>query len=302
MDYNFEICKNCSARAGELRYRLREVNLWVCSECGSHYIDYLDPIESIEPTVRPDALTEEGRAYFENIQHSNSQRSLNHVEWVRQHRNLDRLQVLDVGCGGGMFLSLLRKAGAETCGVELDDSAVQYARENSDPNVHKYPVEHDFWQSRHRERFDVVTFWDVVEHVNFPLESLRSATRLLKPGGLLFIDTPCRETFYHRFGSLTYRLSRGRYPTFLNMMYSSAPFAHKQILGREDLERMLDRIGLEIINFKKIHELSCPCDHYLKKLFRSRTVATISQPFARTFLAVIRIRNKMVVVAKKSTA
>jgi len=70
-------------------------------------------------------------------------------------------------------------------------------------------------------RAAAVTLWDVIEHVNYPFEALQSAANVLKQGGFLLIDTPCRDSFYHQFGAFTYEITGGKLPTFLNAMYSS---------------------------------------------------------------------------------
>jgi 2-polyprenyl-6-hydroxyphenyl methylase/3-demethylubiquinone-9 3-methyltransferase len=299
MAYDFAICKVCTAEAGRLTYRLEHLNLWVCSRCGAHYVDHLDPVETMDPTVSPDAPDAQSANYFETIQHYNYERTLSHVEMIRSRCELEGLRVLDVGCGGGLFLSLLADGGADVCGSDLSDPAVRYARTKYGLTVHKYPVEHPFWQESYGERFDVITLWDVLEHVNFPRDFLRAAGNLLRPGGWMFIDTPCRESFYHRFGSMTYRASMGRFPTFLNVIYSNVPFGHKQILSAGELRGLLDRVGFETIELNMIHELSLPYTHYLKMMSRSKVLVSLAHPLVKILFSVLRIRNKMVAVGIK---
>ncbi|HQV95316.1 MAG TPA: class I SAM-dependent methyltransferase, partial [Anaerolineales bacterium] len=166
--------------------------------------------------------------------------------------------------------------------------------------IDKHPIESDHWQSGYATYFDAVTLWDVIEHVNYPLQTLQSVANVLKEGGVLLIDTPCRDSFYHRFGELTYRFSGGRFPTFLNAMYSSHLFGHKQIFSTDEMKQLFESVGFEVVDLHKFHELSFPYEFYLKKLFKSQGLVNLVLPFVRIFFKVFKIRNKMLVVGKKT--
>ena len=131
------------------------------------------------------------------------------------------------------------------------------------------------------------------------LELLRSATRLLRPGGLLLIDTPCRDALFHRLGSLTYRTSLGRFPTFLDSLYFNTVLGHKQILSTGDMEALFDRVGLKVIELRKMHELSMPHEAYLTRMLRSESLARVLGPVTRTLFRVLKIRNKMLAIGEK---
>ena len=301
MDYNFKICKLCHKPAGELRYHLRNAEVYVCNECGFHYTNSLDSLNKVQPEVDINALTPEIENYIETQLQSNVERSEQHVSLLKEQLPLHNRRVLDIGCGGGMFLAKAREAGADTYGIELDDARVHYARTVHNLNVVKYPIEHDYWQIEYKEYFDAITLWDVIEHVNFPIDTLKSAMHLLKPGGVLALDTPRRDSFYHQTGTLTYQLSSGRFPTFLNALYSNHAFGHKQIISKQEMTNLFTYANLEIVKQQTIHELTFPYQFYLKKLLRSDLLAQITEPLAIGFFKLFKIRNKMIVVGKRST-
>jgi 2-polyprenyl-6-hydroxyphenyl methylase/3-demethylubiquinone-9 3-methyltransferase len=208
--------------------------------------------------------------------------------------------VLDIGCGGGLFLFLLKREGAQVLGIELSDSRAHYAATKHALEIHKRPIESDFWQTGYKNYFDAVTLWDVIEHVNYPVQTLQCAANVLKPGGLLLIDTPCRDSLYHQVGEVTYRLSGGRFPTFLNAMYSSHLFGHKQIFSTTEMKDIFTSSGLEVVELQKFHELSFPYEFYLKKLLRSQALVKASLPAVTAFFWLFKIRNKMLVIGRKS--
>ena len=296
---NIDALKQHPAQRAHLRYKLKYANVYV-SRGGYHFTDYLDPIHEISPEIDPSQLTKEESAYIETQLQANAQRFRHQVDVLRKHLPLENAKVLDIGCGGGLFLSLLKREGARTVGIELSDSRAQYAASKHDLEIHKHPIESDFWQRGYKDYFDAVTLWDVIEHVNYPFQTLQSAVNVLKRGGLLLIDTPCRDSFYHQMGELTYRLSGGRFPTFLNAMYSSHLFGHKQIFSTSEMKELFRSCGLEVIELQKFHELSFPYEFYLSKLLRSERLVKLSLPVVKTFFRLFKIRNKMLVVGRKN--
>lgn len=292
---NFDKLKHQTS--GAPAYKLSHANVFI-SPGGFHYIDHLDPTEEISPEIDGSSLTNEEIIYIETALQSNPERIENQVQAVKRHAALQTSRVLDIGCGGGLFLSRMKDAGADCVGIELSDTRAYYARIKHGLEIFKRPIEDVFWKNQHGT-FDVVTLWDVIEHVNYPLASVHSAAQMLKQGGILLIDTPCRDAFYHRFGEFTYRISGGKFPTFLNAMYSAKPFGHKQILSLEEMRSIYESAGLDVLELKTFHELSFPYSFYLKKFLRSDALVKFLLPLVHIFFIIFPIRNKMLCIGRK---
>jgi 2-polyprenyl-3-methyl-5-hydroxy-6-metoxy-1,4-benzoquinol methylase len=123
------------------------------------------------------------------VSRSRSDLSERCVHWLRSllQFKLPPARVLEVGCAHGGFVAMLRQAGFDATGLELSPSIVQYARESFDVPVLTGPIED---QSLASGSLDVVVMMDVMEHLPDPLKTLNRCLDLLKPDGVLFIQTP----------------------------------------------------------------------------------------------------------------
>jgi SAM-dependent methyltransferase len=109
-----------------------------------------------------------------------------HVLTWLEHLLPLRGTVLDVGCGGGRFLSLCQAKGWRAIGVEPSRDATVHARRRGlEVHSQAWPV-----PEIADESVEVVSFINVLDHLPDPFEALREAFRVLKPGGLLYIRVP----------------------------------------------------------------------------------------------------------------
>jgi 2-polyprenyl-3-methyl-5-hydroxy-6-metoxy-1,4-benzoquinol methylase len=95
--------------------------------------------------------------------------------------------ILDIGCAQGFFLYNASRAGYTTKGIEISQDAATYAMEEFGLDVEAKPFEETRFPENH---FDVVTLWQVLEHVPYPLTVLEEVRRILKPDGLIVVSTP----------------------------------------------------------------------------------------------------------------
>jgi 2-polyprenyl-3-methyl-5-hydroxy-6-metoxy-1,4-benzoquinol methylase len=97
-------------------------------------------------------------------------------------------QLLDVGCFKGFFLYSAARRGWTATGTEVSRPAVEFARRQLGLNVEQGDLlELEQFGSG---RWDVITLFDVIEHLSHPDRYIQRAHRLLRPGGLLYLETP----------------------------------------------------------------------------------------------------------------
>jgi SAM-dependent methyltransferase len=102
-------------------------------------------------------------------------------------------KLLDIGCGTGNFLAAARDAGYGVTGIELDRNAARFAKERlSLQRVLPLTIS-EFAEQHEEERFDVVTFFEVLEHQAAPVEFLQKVKACVRPGGVIALSVPNRE-------------------------------------------------------------------------------------------------------------
>lgn len=125
-----------------------------------------------------------------------------HLRMLRKFRDdLTGLRVLDIGCSSGLFLAEARQAGMDAHGAELSPETAHFAAEHFG-----LPVHPGDWRDAGYApaSFDVITLFDVIEHLPDPMAELRAILPLLKPGGLLLQSTPDIDGLFPR---LSYKLA-----------------------------------------------------------------------------------------------
>ena len=303
-------CKICGTENTKIRYKLKYANVLVCKKCGFHYTNHLDD-ETRDEHVNLDEveISPYLNDYMVHMMQFNNKRFQNHVavsEEYLQKADASK-KILDVGCGGGLYLVMMREKGVDCYGIEPDLERLKFARDEEKlKNVFATTLQSDYWANNHKKSFDLVTMWDVIEHVNSPGEMLESSRELLKEGGFLLIDTPCRNSLYHRLGVILYTASFGFFRSLLSFMYSDHRFGHKQIFSRHNIRVLFEKHGFEVLKLEKIHEFSFPAKFYLKNLLKNHRTNVLERKRLVNFLAppvqlvmnMIRTKNKMIVVGK----
>ncbi|SEM25413.1 Methyltransferase domain-containing protein [Chryseobacterium taichungense] len=95
-------------------------------------------------------------------------------------------KVLDYGCGSGYGSHMLSEAAADVTGVDISKEAVDFAaQEYRSPNLNFKTI-----AELGNEKFDIITSFQVIEHVPDDKEYTSTLKQLLNPGGLLIISTP----------------------------------------------------------------------------------------------------------------
>ena len=157
--------------------------------------------------------------------------------WYLAHLAPDML-VLDVGCGNGRHTLRAARRGARVIGLDRDEAALAEARSLSQAAgaTATVFVRHDVERGlpARAVRFDAVLCLDLLEHIEARDQLLQEMRRVLRPGGVLLLGVPRRETSWKR------RLTRAG-------LCSYADPDHKTEYTERELEHELHRNGFAVV-------------------------------------------------------
>jgi 2-polyprenyl-3-methyl-5-hydroxy-6-metoxy-1,4-benzoquinol methylase len=151
-------------------------------------------------------------------------RAIQRSEWIA-YRGEARL--LDVGCGGGDFLVRMRNRGWRVEGLDIGREQCARVAEATGAVVHVGTLP---GAAVEPAAYDLVTFWQVLEHLHDPVATLRAARELLRPGGSIVASTPNFGSWSRqRFGATWVGLDPPRHlihytPETLQAVFEAAGF------------------------------------------------------------------------------
>ena len=235
-------CDICGSTNAEpvLKHDCPDGPLVRCQRCGLYYVDLSFSREFLRehPEAHADVASSYkrlvARRMCEDAELEALEDSIRKVYFSDRLRFLQKFSdrrgsVLDVGCGKGIFLELAKDAGFEPFGVELAAADAEAARRRIGSGV----VAQDFEEIGASDRlFDIVTLFHVIEHFRSPSSAMAKVRSLLKPGGLVIIETP-------RIDTVWFRLLGRRWRQFI--------FGHLFFFSRDTLADLLSKHGFAII-------------------------------------------------------
>jgi SAM-dependent methyltransferase len=238
------ICNLCGSAHSEVVYTLTDTLYKVpgefvlrrCTACGLMYLSPRPSPQKIGDYYPP--------AYSAHLRIATEDERFPLMRWMRNRKLVKRRRmierysqrvpghVLDVGCATGLFLHEMQLGGWQATGVEPSASAADYARQRFTLDIFQGLLSDAPLPAG---SFDVVTFWDVLEHTFSPLDDLKKAAQLTCPGGLVVITVPNWDSFDRRL--------------LRNFWIGLDCPRHLYVFTRPTLKDLLERASFEVIDW-----------------------------------------------------
>ncbi len=221
-----QLCDMCGGDANEPFAEKHGLEYLRCAECAFVFSNTTD----FDFAAFNEEIIEDLQAL-----HVGKRESPRHLKHYRQllkefepYRQSGRF--LEIGCSTGSFLSKVRDAGWQECGVEPVASSARYGIDQLGLNIHVGVLE---TAELAADSFDVVYSNAVVEHLSSPSEVIVDACRILRPGGLFYADTVNLDSYTWRFLGTRWKLFD--------------PRMHLSLFTPETLRLFCEKAGLEVI-------------------------------------------------------
>lgn len=201
-------------------------NIVECLKCGLVYMNPRDKdVSSLYKDVEDEyyfSSKEDRQATFE--------RDLIQLEETNGVTLTRRL--LDVGCSYGFFLDVAKKRGWDVYGTELSAKQYAFAVKNH-PKVYNLPLLECHFG---RNYFDVITLYDIIEHLPSPTLFLKQVNIILRPSGIIAITTPDLSSFPARI--------TGKY--WMNFVRMHLYYFHPR-----SITKLLEKCGFKVIKIMR---------------------------------------------------
>lgn len=144
----------------------------------------------------------------------------------------EKISILDVGCGNGAFLSSLDPKKFEKNGLDINSEGVEMSRRDN-INIYNKPIEAvDFGG----KKFDCITLWQVIEHLEDPVLIFENIHRILEDDGVVIFQAPNNDCLGLKYGKDYW-------------FHMDSP-RHLLIPNRKAIEYLCKKTGFEVIKTK----------------------------------------------------
>jgi 2-polyprenyl-3-methyl-5-hydroxy-6-metoxy-1,4-benzoquinol methylase len=178
-------CRLCGSGDLKFKYEINLSNILECNNCSFTQVNEI-PSEHDLLKLYGDSYFKKGKYIEDRAIRYEQKRRLN---WILKCRGKSNGRLLDVGCSTGDFISLAKNR-FDIWGQDISEFAISNI-------ISKYPdlsprlsvcsIENSNYKDSF---FDIITLWDVIEHLWEPVKIIKMLSKKLKPGGCLFISTP----------------------------------------------------------------------------------------------------------------
>ena len=179
-------------------------------------------------------------------------RTLHHInpirlKFVTNNVHLANKNVIDIGCGGGIFSESMALESANVTGLDLAPQSIEIAKLHlfeSELNINYECINIEAYAKSHKESFDVLTCMEMLEHVPNPEIIIENCNLLLKPGGIAFFSTINRNPKSYALGVIA--------AEYILNLIPKGTHEYNKFIKPSELRKLLVKNGFEIFAIKGI--------------------------------------------------
>lgn len=184
---NRPICPICATlRSPVYRYEKNGFPIFSCTRCGVFFV-FPQPTSDQIRKIYSENYFDRGNKYKSAVENTDNPNYRNdQIKVALLQKFTPTGTVLDIGCALGGFLQVAQEAGYNVSGIEISKSAVHHIQKNKNLDVICGEL---ISAGLPDGKYDIVTMWDVIEHLSDPISYIKEIQRILKPGGILALTT-----------------------------------------------------------------------------------------------------------------
>ena len=225
------VCENSSTKDFTLKYKKEKFSVFTCNLCGFYFIPPYFRKKISYQNYKDEKVTEA-------VRKGNN--------WIKIQRHKLRFKLIkkyklngdlfDLGAGWGHFMLAGIELGYNVYGIEISEQPYLYCK-----NDLHLPVDHiDFFEMDESKKFDVVTMWDVLEHIDKADLFLKKCNKVTKPNGILVLQVPQIDSYFARKHKDNWKMMG---------------LDHVNYFGKKTITQLLGKYGYKVETIKSSFEI-----------------------------------------------
>lgn len=168
------------------------------------------------------------------------------MAYIESHCSLKHIDVLDLGCGGGILSESMARSGANVTGIDLSSSLIDCAQQHAqerhlDISYHNHGIAQ---QQQSTQRFPLITCLEMLEHVEHPDQILAHCAECLSAEGTLIVSTLNRHPKAFLFGIIA--------AEYVLKLLPKGTHQYQQFIRPSELKRWANAAGLTLVDLRGI--------------------------------------------------
>lgn len=235
-EYIFEdirccVCGNTDKTAFKVKYQKETFAVVTCNTCNLHFIPPYYRKKIKYGNYKDEKVTQAVRQGNNWVK---VQRHKLRFDFIKKYKASGDL--FDLGAGWGHFMLAGKELGYNVYGIEISEQPYLYSK-----NDLKLPVDHlDFFQMKEDKKFDIVTLWDVLEHIDEADKFVEKIARVTKEDGILVLQVPQIDSYFAKKHKDNWKMMG---------------LDHVNYFGKDTITQLLEKYGFKVEKIKSSFEL-----------------------------------------------
>jgi len=179
-------CFICGSKRGKKDSNIFGINYLTCRKCSHAYVD-----KRLSDKAISKYYTEDNN--YSSVTYANKKSMKIREEIVKPKIKFFKKFVngknwLDIGAADGSSISICKKEGFSTEGTELSETSRKFAKKYR--NIDLYPKSLEDFNNEFSRKWNVISFFGVLEHIPEPMKILKLCNKMMKKNGIIAIDVP----------------------------------------------------------------------------------------------------------------
>lgn len=169
------------------------------------------------------------------------------MEYITNQVTLEDMEILDIGCGGGILAEELSKKGANVTGIDASEKTIEVAKQHSQENNLKINYECSTLEDhlkKSKKKYDSIICFELIEHVPDQLKLINDISKVSKKGSKLFLSTINRNIVSFLFAKVI--------AEYILKIVPQGTHQYEKFIKPSELNKILEKSNYKTIDIKGV--------------------------------------------------